>query len=84
MHKTIITDQVRLLTFRQPSAAISDGWRQYLLFGMICAWIAGLGRYWDNPRADLFQHAGLGSVTYVFFVSALLWLLFHPLRPRHW
>jgi hypothetical protein len=84
MLKTIIIDQVRLLTFRQPSAAILGCWRQYLLFGMTCTWIAGLGRYWDNPRAHLFQHAGLGSVIYVFFLSALLWLLLNPLRPKHW
>ena len=32
----------------------------------------------------LWQHAGLGSVAYVFSLALVLWLLVLPLRPRRW
>lgn len=56
----------------------------YLGFGLAMTWLAGIGRYWDNPRAELWQHAGLGSVAYVFSLALVLWLLILPLRPRRW
>lgn len=84
MLKQIIVDQFRLLSFRPPSGALATNWRAYLVFGMTATLLAGAGRYWDNPKATLLQHAGLGSVAYVLCLSALLWLLFHPLKPRHW
>ena len=34
----------------------------YLFLGVVTAWLIGIGRYWDNPRADWWQYAGLGSV----------------------
>jgi hypothetical protein len=80
----IIKDQLRLLSFRQPSRAMVTDWKSYLVFGMAATWLVGVGRYWDNSRAALFQHAGLGSVAYVLCLSALLWLLFCPLKPKHW
>lgn len=80
----VLKDEVRLLTFRRPSAALQAHWRTYLAFGLVCAWLAGLGRYWDNPRAALWQHLGLGSVAYVFVLAALLWALLAPLRPSRW
>ncbi|MGH8049985.1 MAG: hypothetical protein ACREPB_04925 [Arenimonas sp.] len=80
----IIIDQFRFLFFRQPGKQIATHWQAYLVFGFFCTWLAGIGRYWDNPRAHLFQHLGLGSVVYVLFLSALLWILFYPLKPKHW
>ena len=80
----IITDQFRFLFFRRPGKQIATHWQAYLVFGFICTWLAGIGRYWDNSRASLFQHLGLGSVVYVLFLSALLWVLFYPLKPKHW
>jgi len=82
--KQILTDQCRFLFFREPSRNISAHWKQYLVFGVVITWLAGIGRYWDNPRAHLFQHLGLGSLAYIVFLSALLWLLFYPLKPKHW
>lgn len=32
----------------------------------------------------MWQHAGLGSLAYVFSLSLVLWLLLWPLRPRRW
>ena len=84
MLKQILTDQCRFLFFREPSRNISAHWKQYLVFGVVITWLAGIGRYWDNPRAHLFQHLGLGSLAYIVFLSALLWLLFYPLKPKHW
>ena len=52
--------------------------------GVVFAWIAGLGRYWDHPSAHLWQYMGLGSVVYIFVLSALIWILALPLRPERW
>ena len=56
----------------------------YLAFGLFCTWLAGIGRYWDNDRAELWQYAGLGSVAYVFIMAAVIWVLLYPLKPRNW
>lgn len=59
------------------------GW-PHLVTGLLFTWIAGVGRYWDSPRASILQHLGLGSVAYVLVLSAFLWLLVLPLRPARW
>ena len=59
-------------------------WRAHLYVGLLFAWLAGMGRYWDNPRANILQKLGLGSVVYVFALAAFLWLLLWPLRPERW
>jgi len=82
--KQIVTDTYRILTFRQPSASISTEWSGYLVFGLIFSWLAGIGRYWDSPRADLLQYLGLGSVGYVFILALIIWLLLIPLKPARW
>lgn len=82
--RSIATDALRVLTFQKPSAAISVYWRRYLAFGMFFTWLAGVGRYWDSPRADVLQYAGLGSVYYVLFLALILWLIVLPLRPKRW
>jgi hypothetical protein len=84
MIAALIRDEIRLLTFRRPSAAIHQEWKKYLAFGLFFAWLAGIGRYWDNPKAHLWQYLGLGSVVYVFVLALIIWLLVWPLRPRNW
>jgi hypothetical protein len=81
---TILTDEARLLTFRRPSEAIQHEWKAFLTFGLLFTWLAGVGRYWDNPRADLWQHLGLGSLVYVFVLALVLWTIVAPLRPKNW
>lgn len=81
---SIIADAIHVLTFRRPSPAIAQHWPAYLAFGLVFTWLAGIGRYWDNPRADLWQHLGLGSLAYVFSLALILWILLLPLRPRLW
>lgn len=82
--RQILVDQLRLLAFRATSAGPAIQWRAYLAYGLAITWLAGIGRYWDNPRASLFQHLGLGSVTYVLLLALLLWLVMIPLRPQRW
>lgn len=84
MIKTLLHDEWRFLTFRPMSQAIRTHWRAYFVFGLIFTWLAGIGRYWDNPRAGLWQYAGLGSVAYVFVLALFIWLLLAPLRPKNW
>lgn len=82
--RTIFADELRLLTFRNPSSGIREHWRAYLLFGLVFTWAAGVGRYWDNPKAYLWQHLGLGSVAYVFVPALIVWILLAPLKPKDW
>lgn len=78
----MFADQFRVLTFRAPSSAVSEHPRAYLVFGLITAWAAGIGRYWDNPRASAAQHYGVGSVVYVPILAWLLWFVAAPLAAR--
>jgi hypothetical protein len=80
----ILKDEWRLLTFRAMGPGVRTRYWAYLAFGLIATWIAGLGRYWDNPRAAEWQQLGLGSLAYVFVLSLVLWLIVWPLRPSNW
>lgn len=80
----LLRDVGRLLTFRRMGAGVRAHANAYLGFGLAMTWLAGIGRYWDNPRAELWQLAGLGSVAYVFSLALVLWLLILPLRARRW
>ncbi len=80
----IVKDTFRLLTFRIAREEILNfGW-QHLVFGLICTWLVGIGRYWDNPRAEFLQHLGIGSVVYIFVLSLFLWLTVLPLKAKDW
>lgn len=81
----ILKSCFRLLTFRSREDELVDmcGGR-YLAFGLFCTWLVGMGRWWDDPGAQWFQHLGLGSLAYVFVMASLLWVVMAPLRPRHW
>ena len=80
----VIKDDFRLLTFRITREEILNfGWK-HLVFGLICTWIVGAGRNWDNPQAGFLQHLGIGSVVYVFILSALLAVIIAPLMPQDW
>src|ERR1051326_1990832 len=74
----------RLLMFRaSPEELAAVDWR-HLALGLVCTWVVGIGRYWDNPRVGVLQHLGAGSVIYVFILSLFLWLIIWPLRPQNW
>ncbi len=84
MIRTLLVEEARLLTFRPVGPAMHVHWQAFLAFGLFFTWLAGIGRYWDNPRAELWQTLGLGSVVYVFVLALLLWGLLAPLKPMHW
>lgn len=81
---TLIREEFRFLTFRAPGPAFREHSGAFLGFGLLFTWLAGIGRYWDNPRAELWQYLGLGSVAYVFILSLILWLVVLPLKPQTW
>ena len=81
--KRVLSDEMRLLSFQQVKLDISIV-NSYLVFGFAFTWLSGIGRYWDNPKADLWQYLGLGSVAYVFILAFVLWALIYPLKPKNW
>lgn len=82
--RRVIRTAVRLLTFRITREELLSLNHRHLLFGLFCTWVIGIGRYWDDPRASLLQHLGIGSVIYIFALALLLWLVIWPLRPQAW
>lgn len=84
MLKTLLHEEFRLLTFRSVSSAVPTHWRAFLLFGLFFTWLAGVGRYWDNPRAYVWQHLGVGSLVYVFVLAFIIWAMLISLRPKNW
>lgn len=84
MIKTLVREEFRFLTFSPVGAAVPTHWHAFLVFGLFFTWLAGVGRYWDNPRAHLWQHLGLGSVVYAFVLALLIWAMLLALRPKNW
>ena len=84
MIKTLLREEFRLLTFRSVSSVVPTHWRAFLLFGLFFTWLAGVGRYWDNPRAYLWQSLGLGSLVYVFVLALVIWAILLALKPKNW
>ncbi len=80
----ILKDQYLLLSFQRFKPNIAEYGAWYLSFGLFTAWLAGVGRYWDNPKADLWQYFGLGSVAYCIFLSAVVFIIIYPLKPNNW
>lgn len=82
--KNTISDTFRLLTFQITEQEMAGFTRAHLIFGLVCTWLVGIGRYWDDPKAGILQHLGVGSVIYVFVLAFVLWVLVYPLRPKNW
>jgi hypothetical protein len=57
---------------------------KHFIVGLIGTWIVGMGRYWDDPKASLLQHLGLGSVIYIFVLALLIWVIIMPFRIENW
>ena len=75
---------LRLLCFRASRDDFESFDLRHLRFGLFCTWIVGMGRWWDDPGANILQHLGLGSLVYVFILSAIICLLVKPLKPHEW
>jgi hypothetical protein len=74
----------RTLSFRQSYEDIMLFDQKILLYGIIGTWVAGMGRYWDNPKAEFLQKLGIGSVVYIFVMALLLWLVILPFQVKNW
>ena len=79
--RTIWADLLRVLTFRASPRDCERFGRGHLIFGLVLTWLVGIGRRWDDPRATLLQHLGLGSVAYVFVLAFLLWVFALGVSP---
>lgn len=77
---TVFKTIVRLITFRLTREEFLQFNLDYLMVGIVCTWLVGIGRTLHNSRVEWWQHLGLGSVAYIFVLSLLLWLLLLPLR----
>ena len=80
----MISNIIKLLTFRLKREGFLNMDRKYLLTGIFFTWIVGMGRYWDDTEAHLMQHLGMGSVVYIFLLSLLIYLVVWPLKPKNW
>ncbi len=80
----ILGAQFRFLFFRPFRFSPESHFGPWLIYVLAVTWIAGVGRYWDHPSAYPWQYLGLGSVAYIFCLSALLYLVVLPLRPPRW
>ncbi len=82
--KEVLVTEAKFLCFMPVRPDMVRLGNHYLLFGLLATWIAGLGRYWDHPKALWWQYAGLGSLAYIGILAGILWLLYWPLRPKNW
>jgi len=80
----IAHDAFRLLTFRLTPEQFERFGTGHLIFGLVFTWIVGIGRWWDDPGANILQHLGLGSVIYVFVLTTVLVIVAAPLDPENW
>lgn len=82
--REVLITEIKFLVFKPVRPDFINLGNYYLAFGVLTAWLAGVGRYWDNPRAELWQYFGLGSLAYILILALILWLLIKPLRPENW
>lgn len=58
--------------------------KNHFYFGLLGTWLVGIGRYWDDPKASILQHLGLGSVVYIFVLALFIWLILLPFKIEKW
>jgi hypothetical protein len=71
-----------MLSLKITKERIAAFGRGHFYFGLVGTWVAGIGHYWDNPKAEFGQQLGMGSVIYIFVMSAILWCVLRPLAGR--
>lgn len=75
---------IRLLTFKLTRDEMLQFNKKHFIAGLIGTWFVGMGRYWDDEGASLLQHLGLGSVIYIFVLTAFIWLIVKPFFVENW
>lgn len=80
----IINTISRLLAFQLTREEILNFNKYHLIAGMLGTWLVGMGRYWDDPKASLLQHLGLGSLIYIFVLAGIIWLILYPFKVPNW
>ncbi len=80
----VIRTTARLLAFRASRGELRGMSGGHLIIGLCLTWLVGMGRWWEDPKANWLQHLGIGSVVYVFVLALFLWLVLWPLTPPHW
>lgn len=73
-----------LLTFRLSREKMLEFDKRHFISALIGTWIVGMGRYWDDDKASLLQHLGLGSVIYIFVLAAFIWIIVKPFKVDKW
>lgn len=81
---SVLEAAAKLLTFRLSREEFLQLNYKHLVFGLFCTWIAGMGRWWDDPNAGLLQHLGIGSLIYICILAFILWLGLFLLKPKNW
>jgi len=79
----ILKNQFKLLSFQSLRIKNHKEFWGYFIYILIITWLVGIGRYWDHPKADWWQYAGLGSLAYIFFLSIFLYVILFPLKPQN-
>jgi hypothetical protein len=75
---------VRLLTFKLTRDEMVNFNSKHFTIGLIGTWLVGVGRYWDDEKASLLQHLGLGSVIYIFLLAIFIWVIIIPFKVENW
>ncbi len=75
---------IKLLTFKLTREEMLKFKIKHFYVGLIGTWLVGMGRYWDDSRANLLQHLGLGSVIYIFLLALFIWLILIPFKIEKW
>lgn len=75
---------IRLLSFKLTREEMLAYNKKHFIAGLIGTWVVGIGRYWDDPKASLLQHLGLGSVIYIFALALFIWLILLPFKIENW
>jgi hypothetical protein len=75
----VLATAVRALTFRATGEELRNLDHWHLALGLILTWLVGVGRWWEDPKAHILQHLGVGSLVYVLLLSLFLWLIIRPL-----
>jgi hypothetical protein len=68
-NSNIFRTVARLLTFRLTQKEFLELGGMHLVFGLVCAWLVGMGRYWDDPGAQPWSR--LGNLCFRSFVVPL-------------